>query len=512
MGVLTLNVRSWLLLDVVVGSNCSKHPGNIKFSQFISAYKKARARANPSIEAAVKEVVVFWRKLSPPGRFLAQNKNIGDGRWYEVGDKQAIRIASFFLMKQSSGSEKRRSKAAEMIRDSTVSRSIQKNGQGQLQQGQFQQQTQVRHCQDQSQPQFNFQGQIRGHGSLQMQAQVQGQQVQNQMQGQGQFQRRGFQLDQGQFQGQLLGSQGQSMNQAQQYQNQGQGLSQDFQGGMTSFQPVPIGSSSAESMGWNSANKQQSQRTLNQDFQNPLSCDTLANSEPDFDPLDFNPIPLNSNNSEEDFDPLPIGFASNTTTNQVQNGTDQVQVSVNMVVNRDTAVNTVTNIQIGTGAGTVLDERNGFLNDGFSKPSSDVFPSSNFQLTTGAPNGFIHISAHTNSQGVVDSMNSGLPTSSANFSNEMGNTGQLNDFQNAFSGGFDSRGDAITVATRNKNQFQGSMSMNNNTMHCEEAWSDVVGSSPASLKNENRVAQANKNKVGDAVPCAASLLSCLDEW
>lgn len=46
------------ILDVILGSGCNNHSGNIKFSQFIKAYKRARFRTNPNIGAgdAVKEV------------------------------------------------------------------------------------------------------------------------------------------------------------------------------------------------------------------------------------------------------------------------------------------------------------------------------------------------------------------------------------------------------------------------------------------------------------------------
>ena len=508
-----------ILTDVIVGSNCSKHPGNVKFSQFISAYKKARAKANPSVEAAVKEVVVFWRNLSPRGRFLAQNKNSGDGRWHEVEDKQAMRIASFFLLKQTSGSGKRSSKSSESMN--------QRSSQGQILQGQNQQQAQISgQFQGQSQPQMQFQGKLQMQGQMQGQVQMQVQnhmqgqvqmQVQNQMQGQmqpqrsaqrqgeGQFQGQGFNLGEGQFQGQVNKPQSQSMNQGQNFQNRG--LDQQFQGAMASFEPAPIGSSNSNSIGSHPP------ATMSQNFQEPIASQSMAKSDPDFDHLDFTPLPFSfNNNAKQDFDPLPCGWSSNGKTNQMQNATDQVQVSVNMVVNtlpgfqKDTSVNTVTNIQIGTGSGNMLDDRNSILNDSFSKPYSDSFSSSNFQLTTDSPNSFIQISTQSNTQG-SDSMNYGLP-SGTNFANNAnkGTSRPMNDFQTAFFGGTDDSADTTSVSFG----FQGSANM---TTTNAQAFSDNVGSAMGNnVTNRSDGLQLNKNKVGDAVPCAASLLSCFDEW
>lgn len=489
-----------ILTDVIVGSNCSKHPGNIKFSQFISAYKKARARVNASVEAAVKEVLVFWRNLG--GRFLAQSKSSSEEWWYEVEDKQAMRIASFFLLKQ--GSEKRRSKSSESMN--------QRSAQGQNLQGQDQHQAQLVDLglfQGRSQSQMQFQGQLQGQGQLQMQGQMQ---VQNQMQGQmlpqraiqrqgqGQFQGQGFNLGEGQFQGQVNKPQSQNLKQRQHFQNQ----NQQFQGSMASFEPVPIGSSHSSAN-----NMHQPQAAMSQSFQEPIKSQTMAKSDPDFDHLDFTPLPFHFNNSENQ-----DGFSSkfNSMTNHMQNPTDQVQVSVNMVVNtspgfqKDSSVNTVTNIQIGTGSGTMLDDRNKSLNYSFSKPHSDAFSTSNFQLTTDTPNSFIQISTQSNTQG-SDSMMYGLSSGTILAGN--GNKGiprPMNDFQTAFFGGTD---DSVDTARFN-NGFQGSANM---TTTNARAWSDNVGSAIGNkVRNQSDGLPLNKNKVGDAVPCAASLLSCFDEW
>ena len=98
---------------MTLGIGCNKHSGNVKFRQFIKAYKRARFQTNPKIAAgeAVKEVVAFWRNLSPRGRFLAQSKT--DGAWHEVEDKQAMRIASFFLMDSGQKTELKRQKSGQ---------------------------------------------------------------------------------------------------------------------------------------------------------------------------------------------------------------------------------------------------------------------------------------------------------------------------------------------------------------------------------------------------------------
>ena len=274
-------------------------------------------------------------------------------------------------------------------------------------------------------------------------------------------------------------------------------------------------------MGWKAAQQQKPKPVVSQSFQAPIKPQLMASSLQDCDPFDFNPIPLKFN-EDDDLHPFPAHFGSSSSKNglgpldvstntHVSRAPDQVQVSFNMVVNtpqgfrKETAVNTVTNIQIGTGTGTMIDERNKSFNDSFSNPYTDAFPGSNFQLTTDTPNGFIQISTQSNTQG-ADAIESGGLSAS--------HKGQMNDFQTGFFGGFDDFGMGITDAACSdavNNEYQGNIK--SNTMNVQ-AWSGSVKSSTgAGADGQNDGLELNKSKMGNSVPCAASLVGSLfDDW
>jgi hypothetical protein len=419
---------------VILGINCNKHCGNVKFRQFIKAYKRARFQTNPKIAAAeaVKEVVSFWRNLSPPGRFLAQNRKVGDGQWHEVEEKQAMRIASFFLLDQNPGGEKRRQKSIDAKKE--------------MQQMQMQMAKSSPSC---------------------------------------------------------------------------------FPNLMVGAEPVPIGSGS--NMGRNGQQPVKMQQQNQQSFAAmPPSCNTGKKNQDVWDAgnVDLNPLPFQFN--DEDFDPLPTSFNNGncwdmpSNNKQFSGNPEQVQVSVNMVVNtmpqgssKENAVNTVTNIQIGT-INDNSNDRNQ-CNDFYASSCTDSFPVPNFQLTTDAPSSFIQISTgdpHLQNHG------SGLD----------GNPHQMNDFQIGFFGngngndsqnnsmGFNNRSlpenNLMTMEGNNMN-MNGNMGSNinmNGNMGDMNMNGNMSGNS-GNNGNGNNDLRWNKKKVANSVPCAASLVgSVFDDW
>lgn len=101
------------LHDVLLGrgGGTNNHCGNIKFRKLVNEHK-LRYLACSKIEKpkVAREVVGIWRKLDPPGRFLARvdDKKRGPGSvkdtsnvWYEVGDKKAREKASQCLRERT---------------------------------------------------------------------------------------------------------------------------------------------------------------------------------------------------------------------------------------------------------------------------------------------------------------------------------------------------------------------------------------------------------------------------
>ena len=97
------------------GGKINFHPGNVKFRSLVASYKSSYNDAPRWKNAGIaREVVMKWRSLDPPGRFLArmdakkeageQEESNGDGSggrgekkkqkdiqslWYEVGEEKA---------------------------------------------------------------------------------------------------------------------------------------------------------------------------------------------------------------------------------------------------------------------------------------------------------------------------------------------------------------------------------------------------------------------------------------
>jgi hypothetical protein len=331
-------------VDVIVGPGCSKHSGNSKFRQFTKAYKRARFQTNPKIETvkAVTEVVAFWRNLTPRGRFLTQSK--GNGQWEEVDETQAMRIASFFLMNNNQRGELKRQKSIDAIKEG-------KKGPTGVEQPMS------------AMSISSNQGQLPIHNVQQHRASMQS-------------------LD--------------------------GGLGPDM---LADLEPVPIGPVSSlpsrpaslpsrtnSGMAWGIRNnmKPPPQEVFNNKSnlmlppprQKPLG---QPKTDDDFGGFDFNPIPIGGMGSLDEFDPLPFGMLAGN--GQQQQQTDQVQLSVNMVV-----------------------------------PGS-----ANFQLTTDTGNGVIQISAQQgmNSGNQEQMMGMGMmnPMSMSNNNGNMRSSGSNNTSQ-----------------------------------------------------------------------------------
>jgi len=89
------------------GGGNNVHPGNIKFRKLVAAHKLRYLAASKSEKPTVsRDVVLAWRAMDPPGRFLARKRrDNGDGNdcnsssansthderyyYYDVGDKKA---------------------------------------------------------------------------------------------------------------------------------------------------------------------------------------------------------------------------------------------------------------------------------------------------------------------------------------------------------------------------------------------------------------------------------------
>jgi hypothetical protein len=101
------------LHDVLLGrgGGTNNHSGNIKFRKLVNEHKM-RYLACSKVEKpkVARQVVLLWRKLDPPGRFLARRDETkrgagsvkaGDNVWYEVGDKKAREKASQCLRERT---------------------------------------------------------------------------------------------------------------------------------------------------------------------------------------------------------------------------------------------------------------------------------------------------------------------------------------------------------------------------------------------------------------------------
>lgn len=101
--------------DVLLGRGgfTNSHDGNINFRKLVCEHKKRYLDVSKSDKPKVaREVVQIWRKMNPPGRFLARRddkkgsgststENINSAVWYDVGDKKAREKASQCLRERT---------------------------------------------------------------------------------------------------------------------------------------------------------------------------------------------------------------------------------------------------------------------------------------------------------------------------------------------------------------------------------------------------------------------------
>lgn len=97
--------------DVVLGrgGGCNNHSGNINFRKLVNQHRMRYLAAPKQKKPDVaRQVVREWRKLDPPGRFLARRDQLRGPssilksvQWYEVGDKKAREKASQCLRERT---------------------------------------------------------------------------------------------------------------------------------------------------------------------------------------------------------------------------------------------------------------------------------------------------------------------------------------------------------------------------------------------------------------------------
>jgi len=99
--------------DVLLGrgGGTNNHSGNIKFRKLVNEHKmRYLACSKVDKPKVAREVVQLWRKMSPPGRFLARKDETKrgpgsikseDNVWIEVGDKKAREKASQCLRERT---------------------------------------------------------------------------------------------------------------------------------------------------------------------------------------------------------------------------------------------------------------------------------------------------------------------------------------------------------------------------------------------------------------------------
>ena len=99
--------------DVLLGrgGGTNNHAGNIKFRKLVNEHKmRYLACSKVDKPKVARQVVALWRKLDPPGRFLARQDESKrgpgsvksqDNVWYEVGDKKAREKASQCLRERT---------------------------------------------------------------------------------------------------------------------------------------------------------------------------------------------------------------------------------------------------------------------------------------------------------------------------------------------------------------------------------------------------------------------------
>lgn len=95
--------------DVLLGrgSGISNHIGNIKFRKLVEKHKSRYVAASRVDKPKVAgELVAIWRKLDPPGRFLARCESNHTNPWVDVGDHRARQKTSQCLRERERGPQK----------------------------------------------------------------------------------------------------------------------------------------------------------------------------------------------------------------------------------------------------------------------------------------------------------------------------------------------------------------------------------------------------------------------
>ena len=85
---------SYFLSDVLSGrgSAANNHIGNIRFREMVKKYQNRYRSASKADKPIVAlEIVLRWKALSPPGRFLSKSTGKGGDLWHEISEEKATR-------------------------------------------------------------------------------------------------------------------------------------------------------------------------------------------------------------------------------------------------------------------------------------------------------------------------------------------------------------------------------------------------------------------------------------
>jgi hypothetical protein len=99
-------ISAFIHVRFFVHAGPNKHAGNVAFRKLVSIHKMQYMAASKVDKPKVaRKVVLKWKQLSPPGRFLARLEGKGSTKcshWYEVDDKKAREKTSQCLREISS--------------------------------------------------------------------------------------------------------------------------------------------------------------------------------------------------------------------------------------------------------------------------------------------------------------------------------------------------------------------------------------------------------------------------
>lgn len=103
------------------GGETNNHVGNVKFRQMVLRHKDIYLKASRQDKSNIAwEIVMEWRHLSPPGRFLTRTNPLEAASvWHDVGDEQAKRRTSKTLGEKTS--KKRKVVPSQVVPSSSVS-------------------------------------------------------------------------------------------------------------------------------------------------------------------------------------------------------------------------------------------------------------------------------------------------------------------------------------------------------------------------------------------------------